>query len=104
MDPARRLGHIGGGQLWRFALRYSALAIHQRLRNDFIFRFDQAARILLRRYGSQSDIAGQFAEQRNPVSNEHRHSRDDQALNESSAEKVLDGDASVDVEMPRAAR
>jgi hypothetical protein len=50
---------------------------------------DQAARILPRPYMKEPNVARQGAEERNSLSNEHRHASDNQALNEPGAQEPL---------------
>ena len=64
-----------------------------------VLALHQAARILPGRYVPEPNIARQAAEENNTVSKEHRHSRDDETLNESIAQESLNGNSSVDVDM-----
>src|SRR5258708_23934158 len=67
--------------------------------NNFILALDQAARILLRRDVTESRITRQAAEQRDPLTNEHWDSGDGETLNQAGAQKPLNGDSSVDVDV-----
>src|SRR5580658_1460361 len=74
------------------------------LDGNLVFAFDQAARVMLRGYVTEPQIARQGAKKRNPFSNEHGHARDDEALNKAGAQKPLNRDPSVDVEVVSATR
>ena len=52
---------------------------------------------------TKPDVVGEFAEQRYSFSNQHRYSRNGQALHEPSAQELLNGDSTVDVKMMGAA-
>lgn len=47
---------------------------------------------------TETDVARQGAEEGDAVANEHRDARDDEALHEASAQKLLNGDAAVHVD------
>src|SRR5207245_439376 len=67
--------------------------------NNFVVALNQTARIVPSRYVTEPDIARKSAEERNSVANEHRHASDDETFNESRAQKPLNRDPAVDVEM-----
>jgi hypothetical protein len=69
------------------------------LEDDSVLAFDQAAGILLRRDVLQLYIAGEGAEQGNSFSDEHGHASDNETLDQARAQKALDRDSSVDVEV-----
>src|ERR1039458_1164253 len=73
------------------------------LTGDLVLALNQAARIVLRRYVMQPHIARHGAEERNSLSNEHRHTRDDETLNQACAQESLNRNPSVDVEVVGAA-
>lgn len=52
---------------------------------------------------TEADVARQGAEEGDAVSNEHRDASDDEALHEASAQKLLNGDAAVHVDVLDAA-
>jgi hypothetical protein len=58
---------------------------------------------VLRGYVAEAQIARERAEQRNAFSDEHGYACDGETLNEAGAQKTLNGDASVDVEVMSAA-
>src|SRR5713226_5731499 len=64
-----------------------------------VLALNQAARIVPSRQVTEPNIVGQGAEQRNPLSNEHRHASDNEPLNESRAQEPLNRDPTVDVEV-----
>ena len=64
-----------------------------------VLALNQAARIVPRHDVTEPDVARQGAEERNPVSNEHRHASDNETLDEPRAQKPLDRDPTVDVEV-----
>lgn len=64
-----------------------------------ILALHQSTLILPRRHVTKPNIIRQAAEKRNPISDEHRHASNDQTLNESRAQELLNRDAAVDVEM-----
>jgi hypothetical protein len=66
---------------------------------DKILALNQAAGIVERRYVAKPQITRQGAEEGNSVSNEHRHPRDNETLNEACAQEPLNRDPSVDVEV-----
>src|SRR6185437_5153666 len=59
----------------------------------------QSARIVPSLYVTEPNIVRQGAEERDSFSNEHRHASDNETLNESRAQKPLNRDPTVDVEM-----
>ena len=69
------------------------------LGNKVVFALHQAAGILARIYVTQVQVARQGAKKRNPVSNQHGHARDDKALNEPRAQKALNREATVYIDM-----
>jgi hypothetical protein len=56
-----------------------------------------------RRDVTEANIVGQGAEERDSVSDKHGHTGDDETLNQSGAQELLNGDSTVDVEMVGAA-
>jgi hypothetical protein len=64
-----------------------------------ILAADETAGIVARGYVTEPNVVRQAAEERDTLSNEHRDTSDDEALNEPCAEKLLNGDAAVDVKM-----
>src|SRR6266542_6543358 len=66
---------------------------------NMVLALNQAARIVPRRYVTEPRVARQGAEERNPVSNEHRHASDHETLNEPRAQEPLNRDPTVDVEV-----
>src|SRR2546425_1450008 len=76
------------------------LAASRRLSGgNMVLALNQAARIVPRRYVTEPRVARQGAEERNPVSNEHRHASDHETLNEPRAQEPLNRDPTVDVEV-----
>jgi hypothetical protein len=65
-----------------------------------IFAADQATGIVACDYVTEPNVMRQAAEERYPLSNEYWHTRDDEALDEACAEKLLNRDAAVNIEMP----
>src|SRR5664280_152319 len=53
---------------------------------------------------TEPHVARQGAEERDSVSNEHRHARDNETLNEPRAQEPLNRDPAVDVEVVGTAR
>src|SRR5712692_3084825 len=64
-----------------------------------VLALNQAARIVPCRYVTQPNVARQGAEERNSVSNEHRHASDNETLNEPRVQEPLNRDPTVDVEV-----
>ena len=54
---------------------------------NVVLGLHQAAGVVLRGNMTQLDVVRQHAEERNPLSNQHRHSRDDEALDEAAFSK-----------------
>jgi hypothetical protein len=52
---------------------------------------------------TEMDVARQGAEEGDAVSDEHRDARDDEAVNEARAQKLLNGDAAVHIDVLDAA-
>src|SRR5438552_19083770 len=67
--------------------------------NNLILALNQAARIMPRREVAKPNVARQTAEQRNSLSNEHGHARDNEPLNGPLAQKPLNRDSPVDVQV-----
>ena len=65
-----------------------------------VLALNQATRIVPSRYVTEPHIARQSAEERNSVSNEHRHASDNETLNEPGPQEPLNRDPAVDVEVP----
>lgn len=70
--------------------------------SDFVFALNQAARIGPCLEMTEPDVARERAEERDPLSDEHRDASNDETLNESGAQEALNGDPAVDVGMVRA--
>jgi hypothetical protein len=66
---------------------------------DMICALNQAAGIVAGRYVAEPNVVRQGAEERNSLSDEHRHASDNETLNEPFAQEPLDGDPAVDVEV-----
>ena len=64
-----------------------------------ILALNQAARIVPSPYVRESNVARERAEERNSFSNEHRHTGDNETLNEPRAQEPLNRDPTVDVEV-----
>ena len=75
------------------------VAFARLLGNKVVFALHQAAGILARINVTQVQVARQRAKKRNPVSNQHGHARDDKALNEPRAQKALNREATVYIDM-----
>src|SRR6202789_1541780 len=82
---------VANGQ-WKFTLC-----------DHVILAADQATGIVTSHDVTEPNVMRQAAEERNPLSNEHRDTRDDETLNESRAQELLNRDSSVDVEVLSAA-
>src|SRR5712691_2694412 len=66
---------------------------------NMVLALNQAARIVPGRDVIEPNVARQGAEERNSVSNEHRHAGDDETLNEPCAQEPLNRYPTVDVEV-----
>src|SRR5258705_7168336 len=75
------------------------LASFKRLADNKVLALNQATRIVPSRYVAEPDVVRQRAEERNSVSNEHRHASDNETMNEPRAKEPLNGDPTVDVEV-----
>ena len=64
-----------------------------------VLALNQPARIVPSRDVTERDIAWKRAEERDSVSNEHRHASDDETLNKSRAQEPLNRDPTVDIEV-----
>ena len=53
---------------------------------------------------AQLDVVRHGAEERDPFADQHRHARDDQAVDETRAHELLDRESAVDIEVMRAGR
>jgi hypothetical protein len=73
------------------------------LSHYFIFRFDEALGIVLRGDVAELDVVRQGTEQRNSFADENGVSIDDDPLNHTGAQKVLDRDSAIDIDMLEAA-
>jgi hypothetical protein len=69
------------------------------LDGQMVFGLNQAACVMLGRYVTKPNVMRQFAEERNSVSNEHRHTSDNEALNEACSQELLDRDPTVDIKV-----
>ena len=72
--------------------------------SKMVLALNQATREVPSRDVTKPDIALEGAEERNSVSDEHRHACNDEALNEPGLEKSLNRDPAIHVNMPDAAR
>src|SRR5438132_12579987 len=63
--------------------------------NNLILALNQAARIMPRREVAKPNVARQTAEQRNSLSNEHGHARDNEPLNGPLEQKPMNRDSTV---------
>ena len=70
---------------------------------NFVLALDETARVLLRLYVLEHDVARRRAKERDPTTNDHRNARNGQALNEPSPQKRLDCNAAINVRMSKAA-
>src|SRR5688572_19104757 len=69
---------------------------------DVVLTLNQSAWIGSRRDVLKPDVGSQTTEQRDALPNEHRHSGDNETLNESRTQEPLDCDPTVHIEMMRA--
>ena len=69
------------------------------LSGNLVFALNQTTRIVLRRYVTKPHIAQQGAKERNSGSNEHGHTSDHQPLHQPCAQKSLNRDSSVDIDV-----
>jgi len=69
-----------------------------------VLGLNQATRKVPGRDVTKPNVPLQAPEERNSVSDEHRHARDDESVNEPGLEKSLNGDSAIHVNMPDAAR
>src|SRR6266496_2429663 len=69
------------------------------LAGNMVLALNQAARIVPSRYVMKPHVTRQGAEERNSVSNEHRHASDNETLNEPRAQEPLNRDPTIDVEV-----
>src|SRR5271157_5053164 len=67
-----------------------------------VLALNQAARIVSSRYVTEPYVSRQGAEERNSLSNQHRYASDNETLNLSRAQKPLNRDSTIDVEVVRA--
>ena len=70
--------------------------------DDLVLAGHQTARIVLCRDMAKLNVVGQGAEERDSVSDENGHAGDDEALNQSRTQELLNCDSAVDIEMVRA--
>ena len=68
-----------------------------------VLALHQAALVLTRGHVREHDIGLQRAKEWNPRSNQHRHARDDDPLNEPRLKKPLNRNPAIDVDMLEAA-
>jgi len=73
------------------------------LRENLVFGFDQASLVGLCHDVLEVDVAQQGAEEGNTLPDQDWHTGDDEALDQSGAEELLDGDAAVDIDVSKAA-
>lgn len=78
---------------------YPRHAIVIALGANVVLGLNQTTRVMLSRYVMQPDIARQRVEKGNSITNQYRHSSDDDALNEACSQEPLNRDPSVDVEV-----
>src|SRR5207249_11527271 len=67
--------------------------------NNLILALNQAARIMPRRDVAKPNVARQTVEQRNSLSSEHGHARDNELVNGPLAQKPLNRDSPVDLQL-----
>ena len=79
--------------------RIPAIGALGALGDNLILTLNQAARVVPRRNVMEPHVAREGAEERNSVSNEHRHPSDDETLNEPRAQEPLNRDPTVDVKV-----
>jgi hypothetical protein len=70
---------------------------------DVVLAADQPAWIVARGYVTKANVMRQAAEERNAFSNQHRDTGDDETLNKSRAQELLNRNSTVDVEVMGAA-
>jgi len=64
-----------------------------------VLALNQPARIVPSRDVTEPDVAREAAEERNSLTDEHRHASDDETLNEPRSQEPLNRDPAVDVEV-----
>jgi hypothetical protein len=64
-----------------------------------VLTLNQATRKVPGGYVAQANVVRQGPEERNSLSGEHRHTSDNETLNEPRAQEPLNGDATVDVQV-----
>jgi hypothetical protein len=69
------------------------------LRDNVVFAADRAAGIVASRYVAELNVMRQAAEEGNTFAYEHGDTRDDEAVNQSGAQELLNGNAAVDVDV-----
>jgi hypothetical protein len=70
---------------------------------DVVLAADQPAWIVARGYVTEANVMRQAPEEGDSLSNEHRDTGDDEALNKPRAQELLNRDSTVDVEVTGAA-
>jgi hypothetical protein len=80
---------------WRATYTYRKFT----LRDDLVLAADRAAGIVARRYVTKPNVMRQAAEEGNTFAYEHRDTRDDEAVNQSGAQELLNRNAAVDVDV-----
>ena len=74
------------------------------LDGNLIFTLNKAGDVLARRDVIEDDIALRYAKERDASADEHGNACDNEALNVSGLKKPLNGDRTIHVNMPDAAR
>ena len=72
--------------------------------SKMVLALNQATREVPSRDVTKPDIALEGAEERNSVSDEHRHACNDETSNKSGPQKVLNSGAAIDVQLVNSAR
>jgi hypothetical protein len=75
----------------------------RRLPQHFVFAFHQTRRVAFRRHMLQLHVMRQRTKQRNPAPDQHRHTVDRQPIHQSLAQKTLNGNPSIKINMFRPA-
>jgi hypothetical protein len=75
------------------------LCIDERLRQDLVFAFDQASGVLARGDVAEADVLHEGTEKRDALADEHGDLADGEAVDLAGAEKILDGDAAVNIDV-----
>src|SRR6267142_1553259 len=78
--------------------------VHPLSGRNHVLTLNEATGVLARCDVRERDIALQCAKERDPGANQHRNTSDDEVLNETGLEKLLNGDPTIHVNMLDAAR